>query len=282
MVDHSVSLDIPGLYDLLRGRKTLVSPMRLYRRRPFNRFVLFVVTFLVAGLVPPNLDWKSAFAMDCTGSCRAAYEWTGGTIGNQNVIDVPYRGLIPSGSYVNCMTGCTQVWRGIWSKNSDSTRYIFLGIETTQTTNYYFYGIWRPNKAFEWRPVESVPDADRGNRVNLITYVAGDGVHVVVNSGSIYRDMLTLMEDRIFWQLQVGYRIWAADNTVKISTFRSNNHMWQCGCDGRWWYQGSDPRLLSGNSRMVQAWEVPVHVSSTGGTYQAYCGTGQNDQAFCT
>jgi hypothetical protein len=271
MAGYAACLDIKNLYDLLRGRIALLSPTRFLKQASLKKFVFFVITFLVASLVPPNLDWDSAFAMDCSGSCRASYEWTGGTIGNQTVMDVLYAN--DYGIYdIHCYNGCTQIWRGIWSKNSDSTRYVFLGIETTQTAHNYFYGIWRPNQTFEWRSVAAVPGADKGGRVNLITYVASNGVHVIVNSSNVYRDILTSMEDRIFWQLQVGYRIWAADNTVDITTFKSDNHMWQCGCDGRWWYQGTDPTALSGNSRMIQAWEVPPHLSSTGGTYEASCG----------
>ncbi len=231
--------------------------------------MFFIVAMLIATLIPPGLKWESALAMDCTGSCRSAYQWTGGTIGNQAIIDVPSQQSVYG---VACYVGCTQVWRGIWSKNTDSTRYIFVGIENTRTTSKYMYGIWRPNAPFEWIDLGNVPSGDQNKDANIATYVSGNVVRAYVNSPNFFTDVSTSMEDRIFWSVLVGYRIWAAENTAIIGYFNSDGHMWQCGCDGRWWYQASDPTPTIQNSRMIEGWKVLPHVSSTGGTYEAQCG----------
>lgn len=244
-------------------------------KRVLRRPIFFVVALLISALIPPGVNLKSAFAKDCTGACRAAYQWQGGSVGNIANIMVE--------QYDRCRVGCTQIWTGTWSKNTDSSRYIFVGYELTETQLNYFYGIWRPT-GFEWRTLGAVPAGDQSQYADFTVTVSGNAVHAMVNSPNWYNDVATSMEDRIFWQLLVGYRIWAADNdSVDFYSFESRWHMWQCGCDLTWHYQTNDPIPTSDstNTRMVQWWPTPVHLSSTGGSYSGYCGTGSGDQQYC-
>jgi hypothetical protein len=165
----------------------------------------------------------------------------------------------------------------MWSKNTTTETYIVLGTEVTQTTRRYFYGVWKTT-GYTYVPIADVPAGD--NEAQLSTYYSGGRMRVVVNSANVLFDQATSATENIWWVVQIGTRIQAAADTAMVRYTNMSRNMWQCGsCGGAWYFQTNDGTMknLQSAYEIVQAWQVPPHVSPTGGVYETLCGTSSNN-----
>ena len=228
----------------------------------------------MAGVIALTTSTPNALAADCSSPCKRYNQWSGGTSGGFQFVDL---------SPVICSTGCSWVQRGMWTKYSGTGTYIFAGVESTQTTDNYVYTVFKNSTGIVYHYAGSV-DIRGDDGVQLtVSYNTNYGkqqVRIISfrgngPSGNVdFIDQTTATET--LWDvLQTGTRIQSISGASGVSPYTTRFHKWQCqSCGYTWNFQTNDGGFLSqGNAgNMVHAWQVPPHVpGSDGGIYETWC-----------